>query len=535
MRIRLFFRTALLGLMLILPAAVPAGAQSIKPALVLTLAPYDQLRSDLFYLSRLAGQEQFAAQIEMLIDLPTGNSGLRGIDRKKPMGAYFGWVGPREDDGVLVLLIPVTDQTAFFDMLGNLNIKPTQDNDGVYSANVENVPDPVYLRFAGGYAYVSPHDKRGLADDRLLAPGDALAGRNGSEASLTVNIDRVPDAFRDRVVAEFLQVMEEAKRRPSPFETAWQRKFRQAMFDESTMSLKKDLANLDEMSLRLDLDRAAGDIALTMKVAAKPGTTAAADLQKYVQASSITAGLMNKDAAISGTMYFYVPERIRGIFDSLIDDGRAETLANAKDQSERATLTTVFDAFMPTLRSSEFDGTFNLQGPDGNGLYTLVGGFRVKNGARMEQAFRNEAPKDPTTDVRFDVDRAGTVSIHRLVAPDMDRDGLRIFGGNTVYLAFRDDAVLVALGSGGLGAIKDALKVAPSIGKIMDFQITLSQLVPLADDPTANEAARKMFADKKDGDDRIRLTVEVGDNTETLRLTTKTKLIEYVRRLGEIK
>ena len=78
-----------------------------------------------------------------------------------------------------------------------------------------------------------------------------------------------------------------------------------------------------------------------------------------------------------------------------------------------------------------------------------------------------------------------------------------------------------------------ALAVAPSIGKVMDLQVTLSQILPLADKPEVQEIARKVFADKKDGDDRLRLTVEGGD-ASTLRLTMKTKLLEYIGRFGQI-
>jgi hypothetical protein len=545
MRTRSFFPTALLGLMLILPVVAPAAAQSGKPAVVLTLAPYDQLRSDFFYLSRLAGQDLYAVQLDMLIELRTGNTGLRGVDRKKPMGGY-GWIGPRGDDSAFVLLIPVTDQATFLDLLGNFNIRPAMGGDGVYSADVEKIRDPVYLRFANGYAYITTRDKRVLADDRLLAPDNVLAGpgcanatgqpcRNGSEVSLTLNIDRIPDAFREQVMTQFERGMEEAQaRNPPRFETEWQRKFRVAVMNEISGSVRRDLSEAGEISLRLDLDRAAGEIALIMRSAARPGTSMAARIREVAQARSVTAGLIDKDAAISGTVQIIVPERLREIFGPVLDGARAEALTKAKDESERAAVAATFDAFMPTLKSTEFDGTFNLLGPGANGLYTFVGGVRLKDGARLEQAFRRQAPNDPATDVRLDVDRVGTVSIHRLLlAPKMDSDGRRIFGDNTMHVAFRDDAMFFAIGSGGLGAIKDALTVAPSIGKAMDFQMTLSQILPLAGQPGVQELVRKIFADKKDGDDRIRLTVEGGD-ASTMRLIVKTKLIEYLGRFSKI-
>jgi hypothetical protein len=125
------------------------------------------------------------------------------------------------------------------------------------------------------------------------------------------------------------------------------------------------------------------------------------------------------------------------------------------------------------------------------------------------------------------VDRVGPVRIHRLLLAKMESDHRRILGGHTVYVAIRDDAVFVAMGSGALGAIKDALAVAPSsVGLVMDLQITASKLVPSIKEPAAQEMARKVFADKKDGNDRFLLTSEGGD-ASTLRLTAGAKFIEY--------
>jgi hypothetical protein len=537
MWIRLFFRRALLGLLLILPAVAPAAAQSGRPAAVLILAPYDQLRSDFLYLAKLAGQDKYAALIEQT-DEQTGNGGQRGIDRKKPMGGY-GWVGPQGDDSIFVLLIPVTDQAAFIDLLGIFDIRFTKGDDGVYSANLEKSPDPVYLRFANGYAYITRRDKRVLADDRLLAPGDVVAGPgcgdttgqlcwNGSEALLTLNVDRIPDAFKDRLVAQVEQGQEAALFGNAPErETEMQRKYRLMFLDAFAKKLKTDFSEGGEISERLDFDRAAGEIALTMRSTAKPGTAMAARVQELAQVRSITAGLIKKDAVASGTAYVSGPE-FHGLFGSKLDDLRAEALVKAKDDSERSALNTAFDAFAPTLKSAEFDGTFNLQGPDGNGFCTLVGGVSLKDGAKVEQAFRRWVPKEPAvTEVRFDVDRVGPVGIHRLFVAKMDNDGHRhIFGDNTVHVAFRDDAVFFAMGSGGLSAIKDALAVAPSTGKVMDLQIIASRLAPLTAEPMFLEVARKVFADKKDGNDRFRLTLEGGD-ASTLRLTAGAKFVEY--------
>jgi hypothetical protein len=103
----------------------------------------------------------------------------------------------------------------------------------------------------------------------------------------------------------------------------------------------------------------------------------------------------------------------------------------------------------------------------------------VRDGARLERVLRETPPKDPTVEVRFDVEKVGPVGIHR-VTLKMDDDARRVFGDNPVYLAFRDDAVLFTAGPRGLGLLKDTLEVAPASGKVMQLQVAASRLAPLA-------------------------------------------------------
>jgi hypothetical protein len=225
-----------------------------------------------------------------------------------------------------------------------------------------------------------------------------------------------------------------------------------------------------------------------------------------------------------------LPPKLRELFGAVIDDGRRQALAKAKDQIERMTLARTFDAFMPTLKAAELDWTFNLQGPGSDGLYAFTGGIKIRDGARLERVFRETPPQDPTTEVRLDVEKVGPVGIHR-VTLKMDPDARRAFGDDPVYLAFRDDAVLFTVGPGGLGLIKEALTVAPMTGKVMELQVAASRLAPLAKERAAQDIARDVFGGDKDGD-WLRLTLE-GGNAMKLQLSLTTKLIEFASRIGQ--
>ncbi len=78
-------------------------------------------------------------------------------------------------------------------------------------------------------------------------------------------------------------------------------------------------------------------------------------------------------------------------------------------------------AVLPTLKAGELDAGFSLHGPGANGLYAVVIGLKVRQGADLEKAVKDALQKIPEKDrekVKFDVDKAGGVNIHSAVTDD---------------------------------------------------------------------------------------------------------------------
>jgi hypothetical protein len=540
MQKRLLCRAALLGLMVILPAAARAAeeraakeqaAKPGKPALLLRLAPLDQLKGDLGYLADLVGQGEKARQFVKTIDSKIGKNGLEGVDPKKPLGLYA-WVGAQGIDSQVVLLLPISDQKAFLGLLENLEIKGEKGDDGVYTANVEKVPAPVYYRFANDYVYVTARDKEVLDKDRLLAPAAVLPAGGVGLLSLTVNIDRIPNELKELALGNLDNQFADAKDKEVPNETETQKKFRMAMIDETGKAIRSLFQNGGDTSMRVDLDRKTGDLALTVSVEGKPGSSLAESFQQMGQVKSITAGLLRKDAAMNGELNVRLPEKVREQLGPVLKDLEKQALAKAADKDQRDVIASLIEAVMPTLKAAELDAAFNLNGPGADGLYTLVSGVKVKNGENLEKTFRKQAVKDPKV-VKLDVDKAGEISIHRVTPKKTDENARKAFGDNPMYLAFRDDVMLLAAGDKGLGALKEALTIAPTTGKVMELQVAVARLAPLGEDKDAPKIARKVFGDDKDSD-RVRVTLE-GGKALKFRLSMKAKMIEYANQIGQAK
>jgi len=508
-----------------------------KPALLLRLAALEHLRGDFRYLAEVVGAaekaKRFEEQIEEFLTSKLGEKGLRGVDAKKPLGAY-GWIGSTGIDSNIVLLLPITDKKAFLALLSDvLEVKPEKGEDEVYTINVENVPFPVYFRFAKGYVYVTVRDKEVLDKDKLLPPAEVLPADWKDALSLTVNIDQIPDNLKEMTLGALENKLADLKEEEASGHTEAEKKFIEAAIDEYGAFLKSLLNHGSEAILRLDLDRKAGDLSLTVSVAGKPDSPLAKRIHDLGQVKSLTASLGQKDAAISGTMNVSLPKKLRPLMASALKDIEKQALAKAKNKSERDLRAVLIETVMPTLRVAELDMAFRLQGPNDKGLYSLVGGAKIKDGAKWESSFRKLLTHDPKVDLQLDIEKVHGVGIHRVTLKKVDANTRRLFGDNPLYLAFRKDLLLFSGGDNGLELLKEALAIGPTKSKVWELQMSLARVAPLFHDSTHGDIARKVFGDDKDGD-HIYASMEGGEAL-TLHLSLKAKLIDYLIRVGKAK
>jgi hypothetical protein len=532
----------LLGLSVMLPALARADdkqdAKNDKPGVFLRFAALDQLRGDFRYLGEVVGEGERAKQLDELIKSKLGEKGLEGIDPKKPLGAY-GWVGAFGIDSKAVILVPVAKQKAFLDLVSDtLDVKPEKGDDDVYTFNLEKLPFPLYLRFANGYAYITVRDKEVLDKDKLLAPEAVLPGAMVGTASLTVNIEEIPEDLKEKALAVIENQLAGLKDKEMPTHTEAQKKFRDAAVDELSAQVKSLFQHGGATTLRLDLDRKDGDLSLTVNVAGKPGSPLANKIRDLGQAKSLTAALLHPNSAFAVELNVSLPEKLRALLVPALQDAEKQVLAHAKDDGQREVLKTLVDGIMPTLKAAELDAAIDLRGPSEKGGYTLVGAIKIKDQAKIQNSLRKASahfPKEIKLITSSEAEKADQIRIDRL-GPDKElkNDGQRSLGGNPGYLTFRNNLLLLGAGEKGDNALKEAQKAAATPGKVIDLQVALGRMVTLfEDDPTQVAIARKVFGDGKDND-RLRLSVE-GGNALTLRLSLKAKLIDYVNRVEKAK
>jgi hypothetical protein len=533
---------ALLGLALAWQAAAAARAEekavkADRPAVVVRLAAIDNLVADLRYLTEVAGRDEEAKQFEGMVKNMIGPNGLEGIDTKKPICLY-GWIGGSGLDSKAVFLVPIADEKAFLDLLDRLEVKAEKGDDGVYTAKLEKVPFPAYLRFANGYAYITIRDKEVLDKDRLLAPAAVLPPDRIGTLSTTLHIDQVPGNLKDLALLNTKNKLEGLKDKEEPGLTEAQKKLRLAVIDEINARFRSLIQDGGEIDLRLNLDRKAADVVLSASLAGKDGTPLAATIKDLGQVQSIAAALVGPDSAMSGLLNVGLPARVRAVLAPVIEEEEQKALQKEKDQAKRDALAAVLKAFAPTLKTAELDAGFDIRGPGQGGVYTLVAGAKVQDGAAIDKTLRKvvaDLPAKQRDTVQLDVEKVGGVAIHRITQEKADEQFRQQFGDNPVYVAVRPDALLVSWGEKGLSALKGALAAGPGTSKVFEFQMALSRVAPLMvrDNKEAPEIAKKAFAKDKDAD-KVRITLE-GGKALRLRMAMKAQVVAFFSLLEQAK
>jgi hypothetical protein len=537
MRLHGLFGLALAGLILLggdrgRARAAEEGSGAFKPAVLVRLASLDDLIATARYLVKEAGREEMAKQGEKLLKARSGPKGLEGIDMKKPIGLY-GSLASRLDRSQAVVLVPIADEEAFLKLLDSFGLAPEKGAGGLYTLNLGSSPFPILFRFANGYLYatVQFNDKVELpAADKLPQPSTVLAG-GGGILSVTANIDRIPDQIRKIGISGSANFLGDQKEEKKDGETDAQKALRGAILDEAAMQTKAVLTDGGAVMLKLDVDRKAHDLSLSLSFQAKDGSPLAKNLAGLAAVKSVAAGLGDPHSALGGFLHVVLPEGIRNAMAPAIDEAIKAKMADL-DEGARGLLTPLVDAITPTLKSGVLDIGVSVRGPGKDGKHTLVGSLQVKDGEGIEKAVRkvlDVLPDEAKKGVKLDVAKAEGVSIHSVKPENVNDASRELFGEGPVYVAFRKDAVIFSGGEDALEALKKAVAAEPKAGPSLEVDLSVKRAADLGakvnpKEKDAVEAAKKAFKEK--GSDRVRLSVTAGSKIE-LKLNVKTAVLTF--------
>jgi hypothetical protein len=527
---------ALAGLLAFAPAGraaeKPRQQETFKPAVLLRLEPLDQLIGDAKFLVKQTERDESAKQIEKLLKSLTGEKGLEGVDTKKPLGAYA-VLGAKLDQTQVMILLPVSDEKAFVKFLKKMDFKVEKDDDGVHTVNVENVPFPILFRFAHGYAYATPKmaAKTTVPEADKLPKPDVVLGDKGGAASLTVNLDHVPEQIRKVAVSAAALQLDSLKEQQVKGESDTQKELRSSMLDELSTCVKLLIEDGGPVTLDLSVDQKHHDLSVSLKAAGKPDTALAKKLKAMGEAKGL-AGLIGKDSAFGGFVNFSFPADTVKPLGAAVDEG-FKTALDLLDDNGRKLVEPLVKALDKTAKSGSLDAAVDLRGPNKDGKYTVVVGLRVKDGDKIEEAVKkviDGLPDEAKKPFKLDADKAEGVNVHTVQQCDVDADTKKLFGDGPLYFALSKDVLIVTIGDDALKAIKAGLATKPKAAGAAKLEVSLARLAPVLAKQRKNavELAKETFKHK--GSDKVTFSVEAGAALE-VKLRIKTAVLAYAAKL----
>lgn len=532
--------------LIVLIAAPNASRTADKDAsakattLTVRLRSIDGLVSDAIFLAKAAGKAEEARQIDGVLQALITDEGLKGIDTKRPLGAYS-ILSADVIGSVNVVLVPIANEKAFLDFLEVLNLKVKMDKSGVYTVSPAQIPVSIHFRFANKYAYITAPEKNAIADKaELLDPARVLAD-DPSLLLASVNFQQIPDELKQFFLGQVDVKLGEAQDKKPAQETEAQKAARLQFIKELSHNIESVVKEGGKLEMRLLLDQQARTLSTEWSLGAKAKSKLSANLVELGERKSLFAGLKTSDTAAFTLLHLALPAELRKVLEPVIDETIATSLEKEKDEAKRAAADKLLAALKPTLKAGELDAGFSIIGPSNDKLYTFIGALKLTKAEGLDQAFRDLIKLVPDRErelIKFDVEKVAGVSIHQLDAQKTFKDDARAtLGDNPLYVAIRSDAVWLTGGPDGLKVLKAALKTKSAAAPIFQLEISLSRLAQLMGNRDAErtkqivQAAQELLT--KDGEDRVIAVVQGGKELKAT-FNVKTAALQFLAKVDEI-
>jgi hypothetical protein len=549
---RLRFHVVLASALGLLGSIATAQGQT----LVVTAKSVTELVDDLEFVIKTVAPEGDPKTQQMLDALNQFKSGalIKGLDQGRGFGLTVSLPKdfPQGGPPTVVAAVPVTDLSQFLDSLRGLGLN-VDDKPGVagfsHSVTLPDGNTTVFVVESRKYAMVSlvPDDV-----ERIKAMDPASwkpKGRDEADLSVMVRLSEIPDALKDQVLDQVeAQANQQNERKPGESDAEYQgRMAGQKLVLEAFRSLARDG---DAISLGLDLNRKTQEIALELAMSGRPDTPMAKTLRAFKGRRSRFQGL-SKNAAMAGWASIPVAKELRDMISEGIETAHKAGLSKVDSEEEKKLYTRLGELVKTSLNAPELDLGMAVEATSTKDpvapRFVLRGGMTVEKGRDFEGLFRDAAKTvkpGENVKVNFDVAKAADgTAIHQITGPSdpkKDADVAKRFGKASLYLAFREDAILFSFGEDALAPLQKTLEgflrpVAPELDEPVAVLMHFANVGVLADkDPEKiRRAAAEVFKGANAGRDRIHLGLKGEGDEVRIRLAIDVPVLKMGTLMGK--
>lgn len=510
---------------------VPVHAQTAAPTpgVVFRMQPINRLVENAFFLAEAVGMKEQAKMIEGSLKGLTGPKGIEGIDPEKPIGLY-GNIGPNLIDSEVVGLIPIADEKTFVEMLGKLNLQAKKGDNGIYVMNIPNSPFPMFFKFKDGYMCATIRDEKGIDDKKLLSPKELLSVEKTGVMSISLNLSGLPEDLIKNIVPQIELQIAEAKQKKIPGETPAVEKLRNDFSEMLLQFIVQVFTQGDDLTMKVDMDRKAGDIGLGVSFKGKNGSELAKTIAGMGAGKSMGAGMISKDSVMHMNMNSAIPATARKDFVKVFVEGINKSIEDEKDAIKKGAMEKMAKALTPTLELGIMDAVMEVR-KTSNGKFAFLTAMKIAEGKKIEEVIKllyKDLPDSEKKKLSLDFAKAGDTNVHKVDILIQPTD-VKNFGSEPGYLAISNDVILFAGGEKSLPLVNEALSSSAKPSPIFEFEIAFNKAAGLLTKEFADavEVAEKIFKENPNSD-KLKLTLEGGKEL-SLKMSMKSTVLTFFK------
>src|SRR5262249_46058204 len=150
-----------------------------------------------------------------------------------------------------------------------------------------------------------------------------------------------------------------------------------------------------ELALRLAVDQKGQELSVELGVDGRPASPLADYISRLGKQKSVVAGLVGPDTVANLLVDLPNEPKLAEAMQALLKEGIEKDIAKQTDRQKKAQAEKLFKAFAPAIKFTDADWALDFRGPHPDGLYTLVVGMKVADGAVLDRAVRDVVKELP--------------------------------------------------------------------------------------------------------------------------------------------
>ena len=475
------------SLIALLLATGVAAAEPPKPAVVVRSRNFAKLFDDYSHMVAATLGETGRKAFQELFEDDLGEKGLKGLDQTRPWAGYL-LTTDTMGDTAFVLLVPVTKDADFLDLLDRLDFTAEEVPSAVGLYEIEWPGASLFVRFHEKYAYLGINATRAGMDPKALIPPKQLLDPDDlTPVAVTVYPDRLSKEWRAAAVETVKMIAGQS------FGFGPEALPGIALL-ESLTGLQDNATGLEPVRVAAEYDRARGELIVELTAKGGKGTPLAATIAGRKPVEHRFGGI-GGTAATARLCWPALGKPARDLITELVKrTGDFAILAVIDDPVRQPAAATLADAFKSAVAKNAADFAFALDGPDKAGRYAATFALGIGNGKKLDDAFRKFVAGKPnfgeaadTETVRkavtLDAAKVGVVAVHTLkLGVFLPKEWNELLGEKAeVAVAVTKDAAFVTVGTDAVGRVKAAIAAKPAACDPLTLTVVPKALAPLLD------------------------------------------------------